>query len=582
MTEGALEIFEWSPDGKLLAVGTRGRRDGSAMISKLQIWNAATGEPVHTLNEQRKRIRLLAWNPDGSTLASADDSGSIKIWNARTGGLRHALVDSAGNIKSLRWSNDGYGLVATSDDGAIRLWALDQGDPPRALTLVSGQDFWSIVSADGFFMGTQDAPLSLVRGNTSFSAAQLAPARNRPDRVLAALGAPPERVELYRSLWKHRLKRMGLDEEQLSTDFSAAPAARIVSVGAVDMKGQTSIELVFTDETSLQSYQVFVNGVPVNKKYARIQGKRQRLSISVQLTKGENLIEATALNTQGIESLRAAHTIQHDGRGLPAPRLFFLGFGVSGYVDEEITDLRFAHKDVGDLARAFTDAGKRFQSVRTRTFTNAQVSKAAIEKARQFVAGITEHDTLVMFIAGHGVRGHDAARTYYYLMHRTRVSDLATTAMPFETIEALLYEAKARKKLFLIDTCESGEDLDLVMAAQAGGEPGLSARSIRGMRRRRKKAPPPATTVSADGATSAAWRQSVLSALRDRDRWIMQDLSRRSGRLSWRLLWERSHPTKASNGRTERSRKRFSVPSRRKLPTATETGRLTPMSSRPT
>ena len=152
---------------------------------------------------------------------------------------------------------------------------------------------------------------------------------------------------------------------------------------------------------------------------------------------------------------------------------------------------------------------------------------------------MTEHDTLILFIAGHGARDVDDARTYYYLGHGADPANLAATAIPFEAIEALLYTSRARKKLFLLDTCQSGEQIDLALGA--AGEEGLAARSVRGFRVGGAKRAEP----------SEATRRMWLAALRDRDRMILMDLSRRSGAivLASSLGQESSFETPAwSNG----------------------------------
>ena len=46
---------------------------------------------------------------------------------------------------------------------------------------------------------------------------------------------------------------------------------------------------------------------------------------------------------------------------------------------------------------------------------------------------------------------------YYYIVHDTDINNLPDTAANFELIENLLSNIKPRKKLFFMDTCESGE-----------------------------------------------------------------------------------------------------------------------------
>ena len=236
---------------------------------------------------------------------------------------------------------------------------------------------------------------------------------------------------------------------------------------------------------------------------------------TLQLTAGTNHIEVAALNVQGVESLRATTTIEHDGAGLPAPRLYFLGFGVSDYLEDKL-DLSFAHQDVLDLEAALSAQTGDFSEVRTMAVTDAGVTEEGLAESRAFLQQVTEHDTLVMFISGHGMRGLDAERTYYYLDHDTDLSNLEGTAIPFEQMEDLLYESPARKKLFLIDTCQSGENINLGTLTE-----GLA--DVSGLKARSTSLRP----AGAEADNARLW----LEVLRDQDRLIMQDLARRSGAI---------------------------------------------------
>ena len=66
-------------------------------------------------------------------------------------------------------------------------------------------------------------------------------------------------------------------------------------------------------------------------------------------------------------------------------------------------------------------------------------------------------DTVVLMISGHGVHDRDEYATYYYLTHETDLDSLAQTAVEFEELEELLQGFPPRQKLFLMDTCGSGE-----------------------------------------------------------------------------------------------------------------------------
>jgi uncharacterized caspase-like protein len=122
-------------------------------------------------------------------------------------------------------------------------------------------------------------------------------------------------------------------------------------------------------------------------------------------------------------------------------------------------------------------------------------------------------DTVVVFVAGHGTHARDAAADYYFATHEIDVHDIPHTSAPYELIEALFEGTAARRRLLLMDTCESGErDDEDAPAVAAAGTRGLRARTTR------------AFVLDAGGAAPA--RAAVVYA---RDRFIDNDLARRSG-----------------------------------------------------
>ena len=101
--------------------------------------------------------------------------------------------------------------------------------------------------------------------------------------------------------------------------------------------------------------------------------------------------------------------------------------------------------------------GRQFENVFARTVTNSDVTTRSIANAKEFVKDATPDDTFVLFISGHGVHDDDREATYYFLTYDVDIRNLSKTAADFEVIEDLLQGIPPRKKLFLMDTCESGE-----------------------------------------------------------------------------------------------------------------------------
>ena len=81
----ASEAF--SPDGKILAIGTYG--------GSVQLWDIATAQQIGSLDTHSGQVDSVAFSPDGKTLATGDDSGAARLWDIATARSRPAAPSPA-------------------------------------------------------------------------------------------------------------------------------------------------------------------------------------------------------------------------------------------------------------------------------------------------------------------------------------------------------------------------------------------------------------------------------------------------------------------------------------------------------
>ncbi len=85
----------------------------------MRLWQGST--ILATLNSLP--VTAIAWNPTGTTLASASDDGTIRLWDMTDGGkVTRVLYAHDAPIYSLEWRPDGAVLASASEDGTIKLW----------------------------------------------------------------------------------------------------------------------------------------------------------------------------------------------------------------------------------------------------------------------------------------------------------------------------------------------------------------------------------------------------------------------------------------------------------------------------
>jgi WD40 repeat protein/uncharacterized caspase-like protein len=508
----AVSSLACSADSRQVLSGSRdifGNGDG------LKLWNVGSAVPTRSFGESTPPVTTVAISPNGRSALSAHVDYSIRSWNLATGKPERVLTGHTSHINSVIYSASGKYALSTSHDGTMRLWRLDTGD---SMIMVNAGPEWLTYTDDGYFDSSRNggAMVTAVQGDRAFHIDQLAVRNNRPDIILERMGlGSPGLIAHYRAWHEKRLRKLKLKDEQLAARFDKAPTARIVD--AVQKK--KSVDLVFdlaTGDSVLSRYDIFVNNVPMFGGGGKsVTGRQQRITDRIALAAGRNKVEVAAMNAAGAESLRDFRVFDYDEK---APGdLYFLGFGVSRYEDSRL-NLKYAHQDVLDLAELLKKARGHFKEVHVATYVNRQVVRTAIRDAKAFFSKAKVDDTVVLFVAGHGIHSRDVAGEYFYLTHDTDVNRLAETAVNFDSIEALLDGIAPRRKLFFMDTCESGdreEGEEQVLLAQAG-QRGLQARTVRGI-----------VLASTGGQVKATPRKYLF----DRERFIYNDIARRTGAI---------------------------------------------------
>ncbi len=91
--------------------------DGTA-----RIWDAATGETLHTLTTHAEAVWGVAFSPDGTRLATASDDGTARIWDVATG-QPDLLMASFNRTSTAPWSQVRDTLLSATGDAWLFLRA---------------------------------------------------------------------------------------------------------------------------------------------------------------------------------------------------------------------------------------------------------------------------------------------------------------------------------------------------------------------------------------------------------------------------------------------------------------------------
>jgi WD40 repeat protein/serine/threonine protein kinase len=141
MEPGSLVFVSFSPDGRLAT--------GSTKDKKVRVWNVATGQKLFDLEHPGQLgCVAFAFSPKGSNrsllVTTGWREGTIKVWDATIGAWLHDLPGHTTNLRDVAFNQDGTRLATASYDGTAKLW--DMATKQELLTLRGHNTFVEAVA----------------------------------------------------------------------------------------------------------------------------------------------------------------------------------------------------------------------------------------------------------------------------------------------------------------------------------------------------------------------------------------------------------------------------------------------------
>ncbi|MDQ3919622.1 MAG: DUF4062 domain-containing protein, partial [Acidobacteriota bacterium] len=170
----AFRSVSFSPDGKSLAAGCMGlvRGAGREILQQLygtvRVWDLSAQTVRISMHPHGDYVQAVAFAPDGRSIVSGADDGTLRLWDAHTGAQlarwqAYTEWSRDSSVVSVSFSPDGRRVAAGTWDGRVWLWDVATGE---ALACCTGhEDYVSSVcfSPDGrrLASGSGDATIRL-------------------------------------------------------------------------------------------------------------------------------------------------------------------------------------------------------------------------------------------------------------------------------------------------------------------------------------------------------------------------------------------------------------------------------------
>ena len=430
---------------------------------EIAIWNVGRKALVRVIHAGAHAFAdSIAFHPTRPVLAAGYRDGMVAIWSLEPNGGEFVVGKHVAGIGSLSFDPKGTTLASASMDGTIRLW--DGATYKERASLVAAGIQDSVVATPDFHYMAPKSRLNAIAfrvGSEIFPFAEFDLRSNRPDVVLSALGSTnQELIDAYAAAWKTRLAALTFDPRDLGDEVHL-PSVHftIPGVGRTTRRSAVTLDVVALDtKRPLANMHIEVNGVPVHEARGINLRASAKTSIhrrtSVALVPGENIVEVSVLNDRGARSHPKWLRVRYEPSEEDVPTLYVAAIGVSKY--PKGLELRNAEEDAVAVGEAFRTLAGRSVRVETRVLPSNRADRAAIMSLKDWFSQSKPRDEVVLFLSGHGFLGDHLQ--YYFGARDTDPARPAEHGLAFDDLSTIVDGVPARRRLILLDTCNSGEN----------------------------------------------------------------------------------------------------------------------------
>jgi WD40 repeat protein len=398
-------------------------------------------------------VRAVNISRGGALAVAALSDGTIRWYRMRDGAEILAFFPHNNGTDWISWVPSGYYVSSVIGDNLIG-WHLNRG---RDLT----PDFYRAVQFDRILY-RPDIVAEKLTGTIGISSRGKPPQAAKPEAGISRLSeiAPPR--------LRMTLVRVKID---------ANGHARAV----LDVRAEKT-------RLDMRDISLYVNNVPAtpfkDRKLVGEETGHLEKRFEIPLSNLDNQIRVEAFNgvsigiAESTVSLPPSTTLSNE-----PGNLYLLAIGANAFSNlPEDNWLKFAANDAEELTRVLTEkANGLFKRIVAKTLTDdtpVKPDRSAIINALEFLQQAGPEDTVIVFLASHGVS--DRAGNYYFVPRDAKPEDFSaidagrepSSLVPWNLFFDAL-RATAGRRLLIVDTChargiEGQADIHSIMKRSAG------------------------------------------------------------------------------------------------------------------
>lgn len=367
-------------------------------------------------------VEEIAADPHSNLIYTLGTDGVLKIWNPATASFVADLVINCNSTYK---------------------------------TLSEIEPSYLLMNKDGYYMGENKyySLLNLQYGATDYPLSQIETAFQRPDKVLASLGyASPSLIAGIEKIANKRFKSKTLNT---STSDIAIQQKELIPLFSVKDSIILPIQMPATT-AAFKGLMAYVNGTALWPTPKAIVSSAVQ-NITIDLVDATNYIRLCLVDKNGVET--PGDYLYVNAKPSTDGKLFMIGIGISNYANKD-NNLTYAAKDMKDISNYFKIVNDAKNTVFF-TAANEQVTLNLLDSIKQFTSAATPKDKVYLYYAGHGLLD-TASGNYYLSTYQWNFNSPSTTGYNIDSLNSVLANCVARKKLMIIDACNSGLIEDVV------------------------------------------------------------------------------------------------------------------------